>query len=483
MDEAALLTSVPTQLFIAGEWHNSESGERIAVEDPSTGQVLSHVADGGPRDMMAALDAAAKTQEVWAASSPRERSDLLRAAFDHITARADEFATLISLEMGKPLAESLAEVRYGADFLRWFSEEAVRISGRYSQSPEGNTRLLTMKEPVGPTLMITPWNFPLAMATRKMAPALAAGCTMILKPSELTPLTALAFTEVLNTVGVPAGVVNVVTTAKAGGAVAPILDDPRLRKLTFTGSTAVGRQLVAQASSQLLRVSMELGGNAPVLIFDDADLDRAVQGAIHAKMRNIGQACTAANRFLVQESIADEFGQRLAEAMGAQRLGRGTAPDTQVGPMIEKRARDRVARLVNDAVESGARVLTGGMPLPGPGYFYEPTVLTGVGYEEITRVEVFGPIAPISTFTTDDEAIAMANDTEYGLASYVFSENHSRVLRTVERLQVGMVGVNQGIISNAAAPFGGIKHSGYGREGGTEGINEYLSTKYIGIAP
>ncbi|WP_063057411.1 NAD-dependent succinate-semialdehyde dehydrogenase [Nocardia sienata] len=477
------LDTVPTGLLIGAEWREADAAGRFVVEDPATGDPLTDVADGGPAEMIAALDEASRAQESWAATAPRVRSDLLRAAYDEVVRRADDFALLITLEMGKPLAESRGEVRYGAEFLRWFSEEAVRVGGRWARSPEGTTRLLTMKDPVGPTLMITPWNFPLAMATRKIAPAIAAGCTMVLKPAEQTPLTALAFAALLRSVGLPPGVLNVVTTTRAAEAIPPLLRDPRLRKLTFTGSTAVGRQLMAQASAQLLRISMELGGNAPLLVLGDADIDRAVAGAMLAKMRNIGQACTAANRILVHESVADEFGSRFAAAMAAQRLGRGTDPNVDVGPLIDERARNKVTELVSDALARGARVLTGGSPLEGTGYFFEPTVLTDVGDHRITREELFGPVAPISTFGTDDEAIALANATEYGLASYVFSQDMSRILNVVERLQFGMVGVNQGVVSNAAAPFGGVKHSGFGREGGAEGIEEYLSTKYVGIAP
>ena len=483
MHERELLDTVPKNLLIGGVWRGAASGDRFPVEDPATGKMLAEVADGGAEEMMAALDAAADTQHSWAQSSPRQRADLLRAAYDEVIRRADEFALLITMEMGKPVAESLGEVRYGAEFLRWFSEEAVRMSGRWSRSPEGTTRLLTMKDPVGPTLMITPWNFPLAMATRKIGPAVAAGCTMVLKPAEQTPLTSLAFAELMQSVGLPAGVLNVVTTTRAAEATRPVLGDARLRKLTFTGSTAVGKRLVEASSHNLLRVSMELGGNAPLIVCEDADIDRAVAGAMIAKMRNIGQACTAANRILVHESIADKFADAFASAMSAQQLGRGTESGVQVGPLIDERAREKVSGLVSSAVAAGARVLTGGSARPGAGYFFEPTVLTDVGEHQITREELFGPVAPITTFGSDDEAIRLANATEYGLASYVFTENLSRALRIVESLEFGMIGLNQGVVSNAAAPFGGVKHSGFGREGGPEGIEEYLSTKYVGIAP
>lgn len=483
MGEKDFLQTVPTGVFIAGSWHEPADAARFIVEDPATGETLAQVVDGGPAEMAAALDAAADAQQSWAATAPRWRAELLRAAYEQVIRQIDVFALLITLEMGKPLAESRGEVRYAAEFLRWFSEEAVRIGGRWSRSPEGATRMLVTKEPVGPTLMITPWNFPLAMATRKIAPAIAAGCTMVLKPAEQTPLTSLAFADLLRSLGLPAGVLNVVATTRAPEAVSPLLRDSRLRKLTFTGSTAVGKRLMAQASEQLLRVSMELGGNAPLLVLSDADIDRAVEGAMIAKMRNVGQACTAANRILVHESIVEEFSARFAHAMAGQRMGRGTEPGVHVGPLIDERARQKVARLVSDAVDHGARILTGGSAEAGPGYFYQPTVLADVGDQAITREELFGPVAPLSTFTSDDEAVAMANATEYGLASYVFSQNISRITSVVERLQFGMVGVNQGVVSNAAAPFGGIKHSGFGREGGVEGIEEYLATKYVGIAP
>ncbi|WP_377645372.1 NAD-dependent succinate-semialdehyde dehydrogenase [Oryzobacter terrae] len=477
-----VLESVPTGLLIGGEWRPG-SGATIAVENPATQATLAQIADGTPEDMAAALDAAVAAQDSWAATAPRERGEILRRAFDEVTRRSEEFALLITLEMGKPLAESRGEVRYGAEFLRWFSEEAVRVAGSWQTSPEGTTRLLTMKAPVGPTFMVTPWNFPLAMATRKVAPAVAAGCTMVLKPSELTPLTSLLFAEVLRASGLPDGVLNVVNTSDAPSASARILSDPRLRKLTFTGSTAVGQHLIKAASEQVLRVSMELGGNAPVIVFGDADLDRAVQGLLDAKMRNGGQACTAANRVLVHESVADVFAKRVAEAMGSLRVGPGTEPTSQVGPVIDHRALDKLGRLVEESAGRGSSVLTGGQALPGPGYFFAPTVLRLAEGSEQSDEELFGPVAPVETFATEDEAVTKANATRYGLASYLFSTDLGRVLRVAERLEFGMIGVNQGIISNAAAPFGGVKQSGFGREGGREGIDEYLETKYVGIAP
>ena len=415
---------------------------------------------------------------------PRDRGEILRAAFERITERADEFAMLMTLEMGKTLAESRGEVTYGAEFFRWFSEEAVRVHGRYSVAPNGATRLMTMKAPVGPTLMITPWNFPLAMGTRKIGPAIAAGCTMVVKPASQTPLSMLALAQLLQECGLPDGVLNVVTTSHTGDVMEPLIRDPRLRKLTFTGSTEVGRKLVEQSAEQLLRVSMELGGNAPFIVFEDADLDRAVDGAMLAKMRNIGEACTAANRFYVHESVSEEFGRRFAERMGALTVGKGTEDGVDVGPLIDAKARDGVAEMVEDARAKGATVVLGGGPAEGAGYFFEPTVVTGVPRDaRVMREEIFGPVAPIASFSTEDEVLELANGTEYGLVAYVFTKDLSRMIRVSEALEFGMMGFNQGIVSNPAAPFGGVKASGFGREGGFEGIEEYLETKYVGIAP
>ncbi len=481
--ESAVLRSVPTGLFIDGRWRDASGGATFPVNDPATGEVLVRVADATVADGTAALDAGVAAQSDWAATPPRERGELLRAAYELITSRTDELALLMTLEMGKPLAESRAEVAYGAEFFRWFSEEAVRVSGRWSTAPNGATRLLTMKQPVGPTLMITPWNFPLAMGTRKIGPAIAAGCTMVMKPASATLLPLLALADLLRECGLPDGVLNVITTSSTGAVIEPLIRDPRLRKLTFTGSTEVGRTLMEQASQQILRVSMELGGNAPFLVFGDADLDRAVDGAMLAKMRNMGEACTAANRFYVHESVAKEFSRRLAERMGALRLGRGTEDGVDVGPLVDEKSRDKVSALVDDAVSRGAEVLVGGRVLDGVGWFYRPTVLSGVPADaRLVREEVFGPVAPVITFTGDEEAVRLANDTEYGLVAYLFTSDLSRALRVTEALEFGMVGVNQGIVSNPAAPFGGVKASGVGREGGCEGIEEYLETKYVGIA-
>ncbi|HEV7173677.1 NAD-dependent succinate-semialdehyde dehydrogenase [Pedococcus sp.] len=484
VNQKSLVESVPKGLFIGGEWRAASTGATLAVEDPSSGATLAHVADASVADGRAALDAAVAAQAGWASTPPRDRGEILRAAFERITERAEEFATLMTLEMGKTLAESRGEVTYGAEFFRWFSEEAVRIHGRWSTAPNGATRLLTMKKPVGPTLMITPWNFPLAMGTRKIGPAIAAGCTMVIKPASQTPLTMLALAELLRECGLPAGVLNVVTTTHTGDVMEPLIRDERLRKLTFTGSTGVGKRLVEQSAERLLRVSMELGGNAPFLVFEDADLDRAVEGAMLAKMRNIGEACTAANRFFVHESVADEFAERFAKRMGALTLGKGTKKGVDVGPLIDAKARDGVSELVEDARSQGGTLLTGGSQVKGRGYFFEPTVITDVPMSaRVMREEIFGPVAPISVFRTEQEAIERANGTEYGLASYVFTSDLARVIRVSEALEFGMIGINQGVISNPAAPFGGVKASGFGREGGFEGIEEYLETTYVGIAP
>ena len=479
-----LIASVPTGLLIGGSWRDSSDGGTLKVEDPSTGEILTEVADATVADGKAALDAAVAAQADWAKVPPRDRGEILRSAFDTITERADDFAMLMTLEMGKTLAESRGEVTYGAEFFRWFSEEAVRVHGRYAVAPNGATRLVTMKAPVGPTLMITPWNFPLAMGTRKIGPAIAAGCTMVVKPAGQTPLSMLALAKLLQECGLPDGVLNVVTTSRTGDVMEPIIRDPRLRKLTFTGSTGVGRKLVEQSAQQLLRVSMELGGNAPFIVFEDADLDRAVEGAMLAKMRNIGEACTAANRFYVHESLVEDFGSRFAERMAALTVGRGTEDGVDVGPLIDAKARDGVAEMVEDAKAQGATVVVGGSPADGPGYFFQPTVVTGVPKTaRVMQEEIFGPVAPIASFSTEEEVLEAANSTEYGLVAYVFTRDLSRMIRVSEALEFGMVGFNQGIVSNPAAPFGGVKASGFGREGGFEGIEEYLETKYVGIAP
>lgn len=482
-DELALLASLPTGLFIGGEWRPASDGGTFDVCDPSTGNVLIQVADATPQDGLAALAAASAAQKQWAKTPPRVRAEILRAAFEAVSARADDFALLMTLEMGKPLAEAHGEVAYGAEFLRWFSEETARISGRFAVAPDGRSRLMVTRRAVGPCLFITPWNFPLAMATRKIAPAIAAGCTMVLKPAALTPLSALLFAQVLQECGLPAGVLNVVQTTSAGAVTGPLITDPRLRKLSFTGSTPVGINLLKSAAHQVLRVSMELGGNAPLIVFEDADLDAAIDGAMVAKLRNGGEACTAANRLLVHESIAEEFTKRLVERMRAHTVGRGTEPGSLLGPLVDEATRAKVHELVTDAQTAGAHLALGGAYIDGAGYFYEATVLTDVpASARIMHEEVFGPVAPIITFATEEEAIALANDTEFGLVGYVFTLDLNRALRLSEELEVGMLGVNTGIVSNPAAPFGGIKQSGLGREGGLEGIEEYLETRYVGIA-
>jgi succinate-semialdehyde dehydrogenase/glutarate-semialdehyde dehydrogenase len=481
--EKSLLERIPTGLFIGGEWRPAADGGTFDVHDPSTGEVLLTIADATPADGAAALDAAAAAQRSWAKTAPRVRAEILRSAFELLTARADDFALLMTLEMGKPIAEARGEVAYGAEFLRWFSEETARISGRFSTAPDGNSRLLVTKRAVGPCLFITPWNFPLAMATRKIAPAIAAGCTMVLKPAALTPLTALFFAQLLQEAGLPGGVLNVVQTTRAGAVTAPLIKDPRLRKLSFTGSTEVGRRLIADAADQVLRVSMELGGNAPFLVFGDADVEKAVDGAMIAKMRNGGEACTAANRILVHESVADEFTARLVERMRAHTVARGTEPESKIGPLVDEGTRAKVHELVTASVEAGATLALGGRAVEGAGYFYEPTVLTNVpAHARIMHEEVFGPVAPITTFATEADAIRLANDTEFGLVAYAYTRDLNRSLRLAEELEVGMLGINTGIVSNPAAPFGGVKQSGLGREGGLEGIEEYLETRYVGIA-
>jgi succinate-semialdehyde dehydrogenase / glutarate-semialdehyde dehydrogenase len=469
-------------LFIDGKWVPAQAGGHLAVYDPADESVLAELADARAADAMAALNAACVAQPAWAASAPRARGELLRGAFDAIMARADEFAHLISLEMGKPLAEAAGEVAYGAEFFRWFAEEAPRIEGRWLAAPAGGSRLLTIRKPVGPCLLITPWNFPLAMATRKIGAAIAAGCTMVVKPAELTPLTTLAVAAIFDDLELPSGVLNVLTTSTSADISAALMADPRLRKVSFTGSTPVGKILVRQSAGQLQRVSMELGGNAPFIVFEDADLEAAVDGAMIAKMRNMGEACTAANRFLVHESVANEFARLLGQRMGAMKVGRGQDPETQVGPLIEAKAVTSVSDMVNTAVEQGATVVTGGEAPEGPGYFYPPTVLVGAPADaEINYQEIFGPVASITSFSTETEAITRANDTEFGLASYVYTRDLARTIRIAEALDFGMVGVNTGLVSNPAAPFGGMKHSGFGREGGFEGIEEYLETTYVNL--
>src|SRR5215217_7164683 len=476
-NETAVVEAAPTQLFIGGEWRDAGGGETLAVEDPSTGETIVEVADATADDAKAALDACVAVQDEWAAHPPRERGEILRRVFEAMAARADQLALLMTLEMGKPLAESKAEIAYAAEFLRWFAEEAVRIEGRFATAPNGVGRLITMKQPVGPCYAITPWNFPAAMGTRKIGPAIAAGCTMVIKPAQQTPLSMYALAQILEEAGLPAGVLNVVTSSSSSEVSKPIISDPRLRKLTFTGSTEVGRKLVEQSAQGLLRTSMELGGNAPFLVFADADVDAAVQGAMIAKMRNIGEACTAANRFHVADGVAGEFAEKLAERMEAMKVGRGTEEGVEVGPLIDGDQREKVADLVEDALGKGARALVGAEKMEGAGYFYRPTVLDDIPEDAtLLKEEIFGPVAPVASFDSEEAAVAAANDTEYGLVAYVYTSDLKRALRVCEGLETGMVGLNQGMVSNASAPFGGIKHSGFGREGGKEGIEEYLET-------
>ncbi|MFT4307216.1 MAG: NAD-dependent succinate-semialdehyde dehydrogenase [Microbacterium sp.] len=477
--EAALLAEVPDGLLIAGAWRPAEGGRTLDVADPATGAVIRSIASASAADGEAAMDAAADAFPGWAATPARARADILRRAFDLLQERREDFALLMTLEMGKPLAEARGEVAYGGEFLRWFSEEAAHVQGRYGANPEGTGRMIVTQHPVGPCLLITPWNFPLAMATRKIAPALAAGCTVVIKPAALTPLTTLLFARLLQDAGVPDGVVNVVTTATSGPVSEAIIRDPRLRKLSFTGSTPVGQRLLQQAAGGVLRTSMELGGNAPFVVFEDADLDRAVEGAIAAKFRNVGQACTAANRFIVHRSVADEFAARVTERVNGLQIGRGTEEGVAIGPLIDDRAVAKAGQLVADALSRGATLRTGGHAIEGEGTFYEPTVISDVpAGSDILREEIFGPVLAIVPFEAEDEAVRLANSTEYGLVSYVYTENLARGQRMIERLETGMMGLNVGVVSNAAAPFGGWKLSGLGREGGAEGIHEYLQTKY-----
>ncbi|MBS1888200.1 MAG: NAD-dependent succinate-semialdehyde dehydrogenase [Actinobacteria bacterium] len=479
----AAVAAVPKLLLIGGEWRAAAGGRELGVEDPATGRELCRVADAPPGDGVAALAAAAEAQAEWARWAPRRRGEILRRAYEEVVARREELARLMTLEMGKPLAESLGEVSYAADFLLWFSEEAVRIGGDYALAPDGGSRLLVSRRPVGPCLLITPWNFPLAMGARKIGPAIAAGCTMVVKPASQTPLSMLALADVLERAGLPAGVLNVVVTSESGAVMEPLIRDGRARKLSFTGSTEVGRVLAGQASEQLLRLSMELGGNAPFIVFADADVDAAVEGAVLAKMRNGGEACTAANRFHVANSVRAEFGEKLTAKIRAMRVGPGYEEGVEVGPLIDATQRAKVAELVDDAVGLGAEVLTGGGAIDGPGHFFAPTVLDEVPPSaRLLDEEIFGPVAPVLGFDDPEEAIVAANRTEYGLVAYLYTRDLDRALGTLEKLQTGMVGVNRGLVSNPAAPFGGVKASGYGREGGGEGIEEYLDLQYAAIA-
>jgi succinate-semialdehyde dehydrogenase/glutarate-semialdehyde dehydrogenase len=474
-----LPAGTPTQQFIGGEWRDGSKGT-FDVLNPSTGEPICAVPRAGADDVAAAVGAAADAQPGWAGAPPRERSEVLRKTFELMIAAKEELAYLMSLEMGKSLTDARGEVVYAAEFFRWFAEEAVRVGGEVRTAPSGANRILTFRKPVGVSLLLTPWNFPAAMATRKIGPAFAAGCTVVLKPAHETPLTALRLAQLLSEAGAPAGTISVLTTDHASEVVGWALDDARVRKLSFTGSTEVGRILLKQAAERIVNVSMELGGNDPFIVLDDADLEAAVDGAMLAKMRNGGQACTAANRFLVQESVAGEFASRLAARMGELRVGPGTDERTQLGPMVSAKQVEAIADKVERSVAAGARTVVGGRPGDGPGFFYPATVLSDVPRESAVAVEeVFGPVAPIIKVRDEDDALAVANSSEYGLTGYVFSGDLARGLRVCERLEVGMVGLNRGLVSDPAAPFGGVKQSGIGREGGYEGIDEYLETTYV----
>ncbi len=474
------LPAVPTGLLVGGAWRAASTGATIAVDNPATGEVLAHVADASVDDALAAVDAAVAAQASLEDLSPGDRARLLRRVETEIRERSEELALLITLEMGKSLPEARAEVSYSADFFGWFADEAVRIRGDYRTAPSGVTRIVVTHRAVGPCLLITPWNFPLAMGARKIAPAIAAGCPSILKPAGQTPLSSLLLAEIIESAGAPAGAVNVLTSSRSGAVTTAMIDTGKLRKLSFTGSTAVGKILLEQCARQVMRTSMELDGNAPFVVFADADLDAAVDGAITAKMRNIGQACTAANRFIVAEEVAGEFTRRLAERVAAMQVGPGWA-GADLGPLVDDAAVEKYQSLLADAVDRGATVVTGGSEREGR--FVRPTVLSGVAADsDVLREEIFGPLAPVITFGTEDEAVDLANATEYGLVAYVYTKDLDRALTMVERIQSGMVGVNVGVVSNAAAPFGGVKESGLGREGGAEGLAEYLDTTYAAIA-
>jgi succinate-semialdehyde dehydrogenase/glutarate-semialdehyde dehydrogenase len=472
--------TVPEELLIGGKRLGASDGARFAVLAPATGDLLASVASATPDDAARAVEVAAQAMPAWAGAPPRHRAEVLRRAFNLMTTRAEDFAYLISSENGKAITDARAEVAYAAEFLRWYAEEAVRVEGVCQTAPSGAGRILVLRQPVGVAVLVTPWNFPAAMITRKIGPALAAGCSVVVKPASDTPLTALALGDLLTEAGVPDGVVNVIPARRSGAVVSAMLTMPAVRKLSFTGSTEVGRALLAQAAERVVNCSMELGGNAPFLVLADADLDEAVSGAMIAKMRNGGEACTAANRFYVHSSVADEFSSRLADAMNQLRVGPGTEEATQLGPLINAEAVQTVARLVTDAAVKGADVLTGGYPMQRPGYFYAPTVLDRVPTDaDVLREEIFGPVAPVVRFEDVADAVAMANDTEYGLASYVYTGDLAAGLRVSEQLDSGMVGLNRAVISDPAAPFGGVKESGLGREGGHEGLLEYTEAKYV----
>ncbi|MEU6443130.1 NAD-dependent succinate-semialdehyde dehydrogenase [Streptomyces sp. NPDC047046] len=478
----AAIGKVSTGIFINGQWDEAASGARFGVVNPATEEVIATVADGGHEDAVRAIRTAGRIQNEWARTAPRERGEILRRAYGLLMARQEELALIMTAEMGKPLAEAKGEVAYAAEFLRWFSEEAVRIGGDVTTTSDGKNRILVSREPVGPCVLVTPWNFPLAMGTRKIGPAIAAGCTIVFKPAALTPLSSLALADILVQAGLPAGVLNVVCTTNASSVVSPWMSSGIARKISFTGSTQVGVHLLEQASQHVMRSSMELGGNAPFIVFEDADLDRAVEGAFAAKMRNMGEACTAANRIFVQRPVAKEFAHRLAARLAALKIGDGLQPGTEVGPLVEEKALCKVQELVDDAVGKGAKIVCGGSRPDRAGYFYTPTVLSDVSVQaDLLSTEIFGPVAPVIPFDTEEEVVRIANDTPWGLAGYLFTQDVDRGFRVSEALEVGMVGLNVGIVSNPAAPFGGIKASGLGREGGRAGIEEFLEYKYMAV--
>ncbi|MCP4382847.1 MAG: NAD-dependent succinate-semialdehyde dehydrogenase [Hyphomicrobiales bacterium] len=469
-----------TNLFIDGGWHDGAGGERFDVINPATEETLASVASADIADADRALDAAEAAMAEWRERTPRARGEILRKAFELFTARLPDFARLITLENGKARADAMGEAAYAAEFFRWFAEEAVRANGLITQAPASGARIIVQYKPAGIAVLVTPWNYPAAMGTRKIAPALAAGCSVIIKPASATPLTMLALMPLLEEAGVPPGLVNVLPSKKTGALVDHMLHDPRVRVVSFTGSTSIGRKLLLSAADQVLKPAMELGGNAPLIVFEDADIGKAVDGAMLAKMRNLGEACTAANRFYVHKDVAEDFTSRLAAAMGALKVGNGLEEDVDVGPLVNADTRDKVAAFVDDAMAKGARILVGGKPIEGKGFFYPPTVMTDVPENaDCVTDEIFGPVAAIQTFTDQEDVIRRANDTEYGLVAYVFSEDFKRAMQVCERLDYGMVGLNRGLVSDPAAPFGGVKQSGLGREGGHEGMLEFMESQYI----
>ena len=477
-----LLANVPTDLWIGGQWRKSSNGERFDVIDPATEKKVASVASATPEDAIAAVDAASGAFEGWAARKPRERGEILRKAFELLIRDAERFAKLITVENGKALSDSRGEVAYSAEFFRWNAEEAVRNLGSLSRAPSSGARILVHHKPAGVAVLVTPWNFPAAMATRKIGPALAAGCPVVLKPASDTPLTMLALMPILEEAGVPAGVVNVIPSRSSGKVVSAMLHDPRVRIVSFTGSTEVGRLLLKEAADNILKPAMELGGNAPFIVFEDADIDSAIEGAMIAKMRNMGEACTAANRFYVHEKVHDEFASKLTAKMGSLKMGNGLDDGVALGPLVNKEGRDKVIELVDDAVKKGAKVLTGGKTPDGPGFFYPATVLTNVpDHAKMLNEEIFGPVASIQTFKSEEEAIKRANDTEYGLVAYLYTRDIGRGMRVSEKLDFGMIGLNRGLVSDPAAPFGGMKQSGIGREGAHEGLMEFLETQYVSV--